>query len=109
MHWLTENFANALSDTTRSARVLWIALLVCAAIFAAAGCGGGTTPPAQTSGSGKGIAGVDAAAITNADQAPGNWMTYGRTYTEQRFSPLQPGLVFRPRHPARAGIHAAGD
>src|SRR5215470_15441994 len=89
MHWLTENFANALLNTTRTTRVPWIVRLVCAAVLAATGCGGGSTPPAQTSGSGKGIAGVDAAAITNADQTPGNWMTYGRTYTEQRFSPLQ--------------------
>ena len=27
-------------------------------------------------------------AIVNADQHPGDWMTYGRTYSEQRFSPL---------------------
>jgi quinohemoprotein ethanol dehydrogenase len=26
--------------------------------------------------------------ITNADREPGNWMSYGRTYNEQRFSPL---------------------
>ena len=27
-------------------------------------------------------------AITNADQHPGDWMSYGRTYSEQRYSPL---------------------
>ncbi|MFZ0143203.1 MAG: PQQ-binding-like beta-propeller repeat protein, partial [Candidatus Sulfotelmatobacter sp.] len=26
--------------------------------------------------------------LINADREPGNWMTYGRTYNEQRFSPL---------------------
>jgi quinohemoprotein ethanol dehydrogenase len=31
---------------------------------------------------------VDGARITNADAEPGNWLTYGRTYGEQRFSPL---------------------
>jgi alcohol dehydrogenase (cytochrome c)/quinohemoprotein ethanol dehydrogenase len=31
---------------------------------------------------------VDAARITAAEQDPANWMTYGRTYSEQRFSPL---------------------
>jgi len=31
---------------------------------------------------------VDGARILNADREPGNWMTYGRTYSEQRFSPL---------------------
>jgi quinohemoprotein ethanol dehydrogenase len=33
-------------------------------------------------------ANVDARRIGNADQEPGNWMSHGRTYDEQRFSPL---------------------
>jgi quinohemoprotein ethanol dehydrogenase len=33
-------------------------------------------------------ANVDAARLVGADQDPANWMTYGRTYSEQRFSPL---------------------
>jgi quinohemoprotein ethanol dehydrogenase len=32
---------------------------------------------------------VDAARLADADRESGNWMTYGRTYTEQRFSPLK--------------------
>jgi quinohemoprotein ethanol dehydrogenase len=32
---------------------------------------------------------VDAARITHADAEPGNWLSYGRTYDEQRFSPLK--------------------
>ncbi len=37
-----------------------------------------------------GVAGeeVTAASIIAADQQPGNWLTHGRTYSEQRFSPL---------------------
>ena len=31
---------------------------------------------------------VDTARIINADSEPGNWMSYGRTYGEQRYSPL---------------------
>jgi PQQ-dependent dehydrogenase (methanol/ethanol family) len=31
---------------------------------------------------------VDAQRITDADAFPGDWMTHGRTYTEQRFSAL---------------------
>jgi PQQ-dependent dehydrogenase (methanol/ethanol family) len=31
---------------------------------------------------------VDAARIVAADKEPGNWLTHGRTYSEQRFSPL---------------------
>jgi quinohemoprotein ethanol dehydrogenase len=34
-------------------------------------------------------ANVDARRILDADRQPGNWMTYGRTYDEQRFSPLK--------------------
>ncbi|HEV1996331.1 MAG TPA: PQQ-dependent dehydrogenase, methanol/ethanol family [Candidatus Acidoferrum sp.] len=34
-------------------------------------------------------ANVDASRLLNADQQPGNWMSYGRTYSEQRFSPLK--------------------
>jgi quinohemoprotein ethanol dehydrogenase len=33
-------------------------------------------------------ASVDAARLNGADKDAGNWMTYGRTYSEQRFSPL---------------------
>ena len=32
---------------------------------------------------------VDAARLTNADSEPGNWMSTGRTYSGQRFSPLK--------------------
>jgi len=33
-------------------------------------------------------ASVDAQRLQQADKDPGNWMSYGRTYDEQRFSPL---------------------
>src|SRR5690348_12179061 len=45
------------------------------------------TPPAVAPSAGK--AAVNAARITAADSEPGNWMSYGRTYDEQRFSPLK--------------------
>ncbi len=34
-------------------------------------------------------ASVDASRLVHADNEPGNWMSYGRTYNEQRFSPLK--------------------
>ena len=34
-------------------------------------------------------AAVDAARLTAADSEPGQWLSHGRTYGEQRFSPLQ--------------------
>src|SRR2546430_7728940 len=45
----------------------------------------GAIEPASAAGS---AANVDAARITGANQDPANWTTYGRTYSEQRFSPL---------------------
>jgi len=35
-----------------------------------------------------GPADVDSGRIVEADKDPGNWLIYGRTYSEQRFSPL---------------------
>src|SRR5262245_22677069 len=32
---------------------------------------------------------VDGTRIVGADQEPGNWMSHGRTYSEQRYSPLK--------------------
>ena len=55
------------------ARVL--IMLACFALPAAAG----SRPPAD----------VDGARIKAADSEPGNWMSVGRTYDEQRFSPLK--------------------
>jgi quinohemoprotein ethanol dehydrogenase len=46
-----------------------------------------TAPEAKAPQTGK--AAVDATRITAADSEPGNWMSYGRTYDEQRFSPLK--------------------
>ena len=34
-------------------------------------------------------AAVDAKRLIAADTEPGNWMSHGRTYSEQRFSPLE--------------------
>ncbi len=36
----------------------------------------------------QGPAAVDGERISNADSEPGNWMAHGRTYGEQRYSPL---------------------
>ena len=33
--------------------------------------------------------GVDQQRIINAEREPGNWMSHGRTYDEQRYSPLR--------------------
>jgi glucose dehydrogenase len=44
--------------------------------------------PAATTTPAKPAAQVDTTRIVQADQDPGNWLTTGRTYSEQRYSPL---------------------
>ncbi len=58
--------------------------IVMASALALASCG----QKVETA-STKGPAQVDGAHIVSADSESGNWMTYGRTYSEQRFSPLK--------------------
>jgi quinohemoprotein ethanol dehydrogenase len=60
------------------------ALAVGAAFLAAASCGEQAKPLAAIT-----AAQVDGAAIMAADQRPGIWISHGRTYSEQRFSPLK--------------------
>ncbi|PYU12500.1 MAG: PQQ-dependent dehydrogenase, methanol/ethanol family, partial [Acidobacteria bacterium] len=56
------------------------------ALLSSAGCEKKSTAPAPRRPLPP--ASVDAARIIHADNEPGNWMTHGRTYSEQRFSPL---------------------
>ena len=52
-----------------------------------AGCG--ASPETATArAAAAGPAAVDATRLTAADTEPGQWMSHGRTYSEQRFSPL---------------------
>jgi quinohemoprotein ethanol dehydrogenase len=57
-------------------------------LLGVAGChsklGGG-----DPQGAAKSPASVDSERILHADKEPGNWMSHGRTYSEQRFSPLK--------------------
>ncbi len=46
-----------------------------------------STPAEQTAKTGPAM--VDGARLANADAEPGNWMSIGRTYSGQRFSPLK--------------------
>jgi quinohemoprotein ethanol dehydrogenase len=74
----------------RSAResMMGFVLLALALLsFHCAGCQSGSEksgpPPRPTS-----LAKVDERRLLHAEDDAANWMTYGRTYTEQRFSPL---------------------
>jgi quinohemoprotein ethanol dehydrogenase len=57
-----------------------------AAVFAVAGCHSKSSTTEQSQATPP--ANVTAARLLHADDDPGNWMTHGRTYGEQRFSPL---------------------
>ena len=57
-------------------RVLRNLLVAAGVALALAGCAKG------------GASAVDGRRIVEADKHPGDWMSYGRTYDEQRFSPL---------------------
>ncbi len=61
------------------------------------------------------VTSVDANRIANADKEPGNWLSHGRTYGEQRYSPLKQinagnvsklGLGWYFDMPERRGIEA---
>ena len=72
-------------------RAFRISTMFACAVLALAACGQGNSggkAPGLASRTYSGPADVDGARIRNADSEPGNWMTYGRTYDEQRFSPL---------------------
>ena len=45
-------------------------------------------PPPAAAAPPAAVAKVDAARLTAADSEPGSWMSYGRNYAEQRYSPL---------------------
>ncbi len=59
-------------------------ILAAAASSVVLGCGSDDPAPAASD-----VANVDAERILAADSEPGNWMAHGRTFDEQRFSPLQ--------------------
>jgi quinohemoprotein ethanol dehydrogenase len=68
-------------------------VLVMAAAATVVACGRDGTPPAAEPGSAAGVQGrlaanVDAARLANAASDADNWMTHGRTYAEERYSPL---------------------
>ena len=48
----------------------------------------GAEPAAAATNATIGKANVDGARIENADNEPGSWMSHGRTYSVQRYSPL---------------------
>ena len=67
-----------------------------------------------TSGS-KQIGLIDDKRILDAESEPGNWLAYGRTYEEQRFSPLEQinketigdlGLVWSKRYGYQQGTRS---
>ena len=73
-------FAYSKTNLHRTLRIFAIAL------FLAASCACNRTEVASNTR--RKPADVNESRIINADREPGNWMAYGRTYSEQHFSPL---------------------
>lgn len=68
----------------RQIKLLLLTLLCCCTVFLQA-------PQAQKPNqhkNAKGARGIDDAALRNADERRGEWITHGRNYSETRFSPL---------------------
>jgi quinohemoprotein ethanol dehydrogenase len=63
-----------------SSRRCWLPVVGLAG-FAALSCAGGVSPTIDASG-------VTSEVLANAEAHPGDWLSHGRTYSEQRFSPL---------------------
>jgi quinohemoprotein ethanol dehydrogenase len=66
------------------------ALLLCSVLFFLCACGAGLQAPsvADTDTDTVTVADVTSQRIINADSEPQNWLSHGRSYTEERFSPL---------------------
>jgi quinohemoprotein ethanol dehydrogenase len=62
-------------------------LTLCLTISCLVGCRSKSATNAQAQSASP--ASVDESRLLHADQEPGNWMSHGRTYNEQRFSPLK--------------------
>jgi quinohemoprotein ethanol dehydrogenase len=91
--------------------VLVLALMILTVVGCHSPSGSKESSPSSAS-----PANVDESRLLHADQEPGNWMTHGRTYSEQRFSPLkqindqnvsQLGLVWYVDLDARRGQEAS--
>ncbi|MGC2466612.1 MAG: PQQ-dependent dehydrogenase, methanol/ethanol family, partial [Candidatus Acidiferrum sp.] len=61
---------------------------ICLLFVSATGCHS-SERSREKAGHGLAAADVDESRMLHADQEPGNWMSIGRTYNEQRFSPLK--------------------
>jgi len=64
--------------------------LLASVAFLGTSCSGSDSDPGETPRgvAAVSVANVDGARIVAADSEPGNWLAHGRTYSEQRFSPL---------------------
>ncbi len=66
-------------------RAQGMGLMLCAALLT----GNALLAPTAAKAAGRGAANVTAERLVKAADEPGQWMTYGGTYSEQRFSPLK--------------------
>ena len=79
---------NAMPSKTDTVR-LSLAIGACLVLLACRPSGESNPDPDAGEAAARGAASVDGERLVNADAEPGQWMTHGRTYGEQRFSPLE--------------------
>jgi len=83
MNLLIAHFSTRFPQALVAALVAALALQACKAEKPADEAAAEPGAPPQQA-----VADVNAERIINADSEPGNWLSHGRTYDEQRFSPL---------------------
>ena len=79
---------NAMPSKTDTVR-LSLAIGACLVLLACRPSGESTENADAGEAAARGAASVDGERLVNADSEPGQWMSHGRTYGEQRFSPLE--------------------
>jgi quinohemoprotein ethanol dehydrogenase len=84
IHRVARDLMHQRTSWFKPKHALWLCSL------AAAACGHGGAPQSPTTPSGEPqAAAVDDARLKQAATDEGNWLTHGRTYDEQRYSPLK--------------------
>src|SRR3972149_5696907 len=100
----------------RANRMRWLGAASCLILICLAGC---EQPPVVTSNAepapSSAVADVNTNRVLSADSEPQNWLVHGRTYDEQRYSPLTQinedniaglGLAWFYDFPTKRGIEA---
>src|SRR5260370_26203676 len=87
LNWSAQSFTNACLGEFVPGKV-FLSLVTSLVLLIVAGCRSKSNSP-DLAHEAIAPANVDSSPLINADQQPGNGISYGRTYSEQRFIPLK--------------------